>query len=286
VTPQRAARVVQLAAIVAALFFAFPLIGIVARVPWSSLGDALDARVLSALSLSLAVALGSLAATVTLGLPLAWWLAAASARAQAGASTANAANAANATNTANAANATIATIATIVRAFVALPMVLPPVVAGVGLLFALGRRGVFGGVLASVGIELPFTSAAAVIAATFVSAPFFVLTAESGFAAVNQELVVVARSLGASPWLRFRTAVWPALAPAVRTGAALTFARALGEFGATITFAGNLEGRTQTLPLLVYQDLYGEPARAALLSLLLLAVAAVALALLRPRVRP
>jgi molybdate transport system permease protein len=249
-------RAARLLVVLAVVLLALPVVGVVARVPWSDAGALLSSpRLLRALGLSVVVAGMSTALAVAGGIPLAAWLAQ-------GSSPRHRA----------------------VRALLTLPMVLPPVVAGVGLLFALGRNGVMGAALAAVGVELPFTTAAAIVAATFVAAPFFVLTVEAGFASVDPDAVDVARSLGAGPWLRFRTVVVPALLPSLQAGAALCFARALGEFGATITFAGNLEGRTQTLPLYVYELMQGSPAEAALASLVLVAVAVVVLAL-QQRVR-
>ncbi|HEY4222026.1 MAG TPA: molybdate ABC transporter permease subunit [Myxococcota bacterium] len=235
------------AAVVALAFFALPLLGILAHTPLVSFADLTAASVLEALALSLVTSLGAVVVAVVLGLPLAALIA-----------------------------RTRGSLRTLLRALAALPLVLPPVVAGVGLLFALGRNGIFGPALALVDVELPFTTAGAVVAAAFVAAPYFVLAAESGFSSIDPILVDAAQSFGASRALIFRTVAWPALSPSLRAGVALCFARALGEFGATITFAGNREGKTQTLPLLVYETLHDSPERAAVLSLLLVAAGAAA----------
>lgn len=232
----------------AALFFALPLVGLGARVPWTRAPSLLLSPVfLEALGLSVGVALGALGLAVVVGVPVAAVLARGTLPGRG-----------------------------LLRALVSLPLVLPPVVAGIGLLLAFGRRGPLGGLW-----ELPFTTAGAVVAATFVSAPFFILSVEAGFARVDPLLVDAARALGAGRWLLWR-AVWlPALRPSLVTGASLCFARALGEFGATITFAGNLQGRTQTMPLLVYGLMADDPGAAALAAVVLLGVAVVVVVGLR-----
>ncbi len=248
-----APRLVRAAAGLAAVFFALPLVGILARVPWADAVAIVASReVFTALVLSVFVSLCATFIALAFGVPLAFVLARARGRS-----------------------------GTLLRAIVTLPLVLPPVVGGVGLLFALGRRGVLGDALAAIGVVLPFSTAGAVVAATFVSAPFLVLTVEAGFARVDPRHVDAARVLGAGPLLLARTVILPALRPALLAGTGLCFARALGEFGATITFAGALDGRTRTLPLLVYRMLTEGPAAAALVSLLLLLVAAGALLALR-----
>jgi molybdate transport system permease protein len=163
-------------------------------------------------------------------------------------------------------------------------MVLPPVVGGIALLLALGRRGLVGRYLDGAGVHLPFHLPGAVLAETFVSMPFLVLTAEAAFHSVDRRLEDAARTLGASPWAVFRGVTLPLVRPALVTGTVLCWARALGEFGATITFAGNLPGHTQTLPLFVYVTLEGaNPDAAIVLSLLLLAVSLGVLVALRDR---
>jgi molybdate transport system permease protein len=154
----------------------------------------------------------------------------------------------------------------------------------VALLAAFGRRGLVGGPLARVaGITIPFTAVAVVLAATFVALPFLVLAVEGGVRQLDGRLEEAAATLGASRATILRRVVLPGLAPTLGAGMVLAWARALGEFGATITFAGNLPGRTQTLPLLVYLELERDPAAATLLSLVMLAVAVVVLASLRGR---
>jgi molybdate transport system permease protein len=166
---------------------------------------------------------------------------------------------------------------------VVLPLVLPPVVGGVGLLAALGRRGLVGRFLDPLGVQLAFSTAGAVVAATFVSFPLLVLAVEAGLRSLDPRLEAAAASLGASRWYTLRQVTLPLLAPQIGAGLALAWARALGEFGATITFAGNLRGRTQTLPLAVYETLQTDPDAAIALSLVLVALSALVLGLLRER---
>jgi molybdate transport system permease protein len=153
-----------------------------------------------------------------------------------------------------------------------LPIVLPPAVAGLALLLTFGRRGLLGTPLAVLGIELPFTTAAVVLASLFVAAPFYVRAARSGFLAVPRELEEAARVEGASEWQVFRFVTMPVAAPALFGGAILCWARALGEFGATIMFAGQFMGRTQTMPLAIYAALESDVDAALGLSVLLLAI--------------
>jgi molybdate transport system permease protein len=161
----------------------------------------------------------------------------------------------------------------VVETVVELPVVLPPAVAGVALLLAFGRRGLLGPPLAALGVGLPFSRAAVVLAQSFVAAPFYVLGAVVAFRRLDPDLVLVARTLGAS-WPRvFFTVALPLSRPALAGGAGLCWARALGEFGATLMFAGNLEGRTQTLPLAIYTALESDLRTAQSLSLVLVAVA-------------
>jgi molybdate transport system permease protein len=163
-------------------------------------------------------------------------------------------------------------------------MVLPPVVGGVALLLAFGRRGLVGQWLYQwFGVQLPFTTAGAVLAETFVAMPFLVLTAEAGFRSADRRLEEAARTLGARPGTVFRRVTLPLVGPSLAAGAVLCWARALGEFGATITFAGNFPGRTQTTPLKVFLLLESRPDAAIVLSLVLLAVSLVVLVGLRTR---
>lgn len=236
--------VVALACVAVALFVV-PLVGLLLRVPWSGLADDLTTHEsIQALRLSVLCSLSATVLSVLIGLPLAWVLARASFPGR-----------------------------SLLRGLVLLPLVLPPVVAGVALLTAFSRTGLVGRPLHDwFGIQLTFSTAGAVLAATFVALPFFVVTAESGLRAVDRRFEDVAATLGASRWTTFRRVTLPAIAPSVGAGAVLAGARALGEFGATITFAGNVVGRTQTLPLAIYMALQGDVNTAVGLSLVLLAV--------------
>jgi molybdate transport system permease protein len=163
-------------------------------------------------------------------------------------------------------------------------MVLPPVVGGVALLYALGRRGLVGQWLDKwFDIQLPFTTTAVVIAQTFVAMPFLVVTVEAAIRALDRRYEETARTLGASQWRVFWLVTMPAVGPSLVAGAVLSWARALGEFGATITFAGNFPGTTQTLPLSVYQALEVNPEKAIVLALLLVALSFAVLVGLRDR---
>lgn len=241
---------------VAIVFLALPLVGLAVRSPWSRFGEILtSSSAVSALRVSLIASLGSLAASVSLGIPLAWTLARIDIPGK-----------------------------RIVRALVTLPLVLPPVVGGVALLLAFGRRGLLGQPLAdATGVTLPFTLGAVVLAATFVSMPLVVIATEAGLRSVDRRLEEAAATLGASQGYVLRRITLPLVAPSVLAGGGLCWARALGEFGATITFAGNLPGKTQTLPLAVYLALQSDPARAYLLSFILLLVALLVLAAVRGR---
>ncbi len=241
---------------VALALLVIPLIGLALRTPWASFAALLtDPVVLQALRLSIVSSLAALAVSVVLGLPLALVFARYDFPGK-----------------------------PLVRALAVLPMVLPPVVGGVGLLAAFGRRGIVGRPLAeATGITLPFTPAAVVIAATFVAMPFLIVTVESGLRMVDRRLEDAAATLGADRWMILRRVVLPALWPSIAAGMALCWARALGEFGATITFAGNMPGRTQTMPLAVYLELERNPDAAYLISFLLLAVSVAVLVALRDR---
>ena len=210
-----------------AAFLALPVLTLVARSVLSGgLVQASGASaVIAALGLSLATTAISLVLTVAIGLPLAFVLARRRFRGK-----------------------------WLAEAFVDLPIVLPPSVAGLALLLALGRRGLLGGPLASAGLDIAFTTAAVVVAQTFVSAPFFIRSARAGLAGVDRDLEDAARVDGASELRVFRDVTVPLAAPALAAGLVMTWARALGEFGATIMFAGSIEGRTQTLPLVVYSE--------------------------------
>jgi len=173
----------------------------------------------------------------------------------------------------------------IVETVVELPVVLPPAVAGVALLLAFGRRGLLGPALGALGIGVPFTRAAVVLAQSFVAAPFFVQAAVAAFRRLDADLILVARTLGASRPRVFFTVAIPISWPALAGGAALSWARALGEFGATLMFAGNLGGRTQTLPLAIYTALESDLRTAQSLSIVLVAVAAALLVAIRAGAR-
>ncbi len=232
-----------------------PLVALVARTPWVALpGLVRDTGAATALRLSLVTSTAAVAASLAVGLPLAWVLARVEFPGR-----------------------------SLLRSLVLLPMVLPPVVAGVGLLAAFGRTGLLGGPLAAVGVSLPFTAAGTTLAQAFVAAPFLVLALEAGFASVDRRLEDAAQTLGASRWTVWRTVILPAVRPALLAGVALCWARALGEFGATVTFAGSLRGRTETLPLAVYRQLQVDPSGAVALSVLLLAVSLALIVGLRAR---
>ena len=237
-------------------FFVVPLVGLVERASWSSLLDDLtNTEAATALRLSLVCSLAATALSVLFGLPLAWTLARVRFPGR-----------------------------SFVRALVLLPLVLPPVVGGVALLSAFSRRGLLGGPLFDwFGIQLTFTTAGAVLAETFVALPFFVITVEAALRSMDQRYEAVAASLGAGRLTVFRRVTLPMVAPSVVAGAVLAWARALGEFGATITFAGNVVGRTQTLPLAVYVALDANPGIAIALSLVMLAVSLVVIVSLRDR---
>jgi molybdate transport system permease protein len=163
-------------------------------------------------------------------------------------------------------------------------MVLPPVVGGVALLLAFGRRGLVGSLLyQAFGIQIPFTTAAAVMAETFVAMPFLVIAVEAGLRSLDPRYEEAARALGAKGWMVFARVTLPMLRPAIFSGAVLCWARALGEFGATITFAGNFPGRTQTVPVAVYVAMETRPESAIVLSLITLAVSLAILVGMRDR---
>jgi molybdate transport system permease protein len=234
-----------------------PVAGLAIRTPWARLGEVLTGETaLIALRLSLVVSILAALISLAAGFPLAWLLARRSFPGK-----------------------------TAVRALVVLPMVMPPVVAGVGLLAAFGsRRGVLGSLLFEwFGLRITFSTTAAVIAATFVSFPLAVLALESGLRGLDERLEEAADTLGASRWYVLRRVTLPLLGPQIAAAAVLSWARALGEFGATITFAGNLQGRTQTLPLAIYERLQTDLDAAFALSMLLIGVALAVILTLRGR---
>ncbi|MFJ8971883.1 ABC transporter permease [Streptomyces anulatus] len=252
----RAPLLLTVPALLAVAFLMLPLVGILVRTSWGELGDHLTAEATTeALRLSLLVSLWALGLSLLLGVPLAWLLARVPFPGKAS-----------------------------LRSLVLLPMVLPPTVGGVALLLAFGRRGLLGPWLEDTfGVTLPFHTSGAVLAATFVAMPFLVISLEGALGGLRPRYEETAASLGASPVRVFLTVTLPMVAPGLIAGAALTWARALGEFGATITFAGNLPGTTQTLPLQVYLLLQDSPEAATSVSLLLLAIAMIVLIALRGR---
>ncbi|KKK05106.1 ABC transporter permease [Micromonospora sp. HK10] len=238
------------------LFLVLPLVGLLARAPWTSLPRRLaEPGVRTALRLSLETATAATVLCVLLGVPLAWLLARVEFPGR-----------------------------RLVRALVTVPLVLPPVVGGVALLLVFGRRGLLGSWLdATFGITLPFTTAGVVLAEAFVAMPFLVIAVEGALRGADRRYEEAAATLGAGRWTTFTRVTLPLVAPGVAAGAVLCWARALGEFGATITFAGNYPGRTQTMPLAVYLALETDLQAAIVLSLILLTVSVAILAGLRDR---
>lgn len=233
-----------------------PIVAVVWRTPWASFWSSIsnDAS-RTALALSLRTSLIATLLALVFGTPLAWMLANSRFRGRA-----------------------------VVRALLVLPMVLPPVVGGVALLFAFGRRGLVGGLLDDwFGIRLAFTETATVMAEFFVAAPFFIVVMEAAFEQVDRRVLGAARTFGAGPWRSFLSVTIPLVRPSLIAGLVLTWARALGEFGATITFAGNTPGRTQTVPLAVYSALESGNDSALALSMLMVGVSIVVLVALRGR---
>jgi molybdate transport system permease protein len=239
-----------------AAVFVVPLVGLATRTPWRDLPDLVASDVVvDALRLSLITSLIAAAVSVVLGVPLAWLLARVEFPGR-----------------------------HVVRAVVTLPMVLPPVVGGAALLFALGRRGFVGEPLNdATGFLLPFSTWGVVVANTFVAMPFLVVTVEGAFQGLDRRYESAAATMGASRLTVFRRVTLPMIGPSLRAGAVLAWARALGEFGATVTFAGNLQGRTQTLPLAVFVALESDRDTAVAISLVLVAVSLVVLVALRDR---
>lgn len=241
-------------AVIALAFLLIPLAGLLAATPWSRLFELLASDVtLQALRLSLITSVAATVIAAVLGVPLAWMLARVEFPGRA-----------------------------VVRALVLLPLVLPPVVGGTALLTALGRRGIIGAPLESLtGITLPFSTWGVIIAATFVAMPFFVLTVEGALRGMDRRFEDAAVTLGASRFMVLRRVTLPLIAPGLIAGALLAWARALGEFGATITFAGNFPGRTQTMPLAIYTLLETDRDAALALSVVLLAICVAVLLILR-----
>lgn len=248
---------VAVAALAAVALVAVPLFGLAWQAPWPDVLDDLTSEpARTALRLSAVCSVGATAVALALGLPLAWTLARATFPGR-----------------------------RLVRGLTLVPLVMPPVVGGVALLLAFGRNGLVGQRLDTwFGVRLPFTTAGAILAEAFVAIPFVVITAEAAFEQVDRRVEDAARTLGAGEWAVFRRVTLPLAMPTLAAGAALAWARALGEFGATITFAGNSPGRTQTVPLEVYLALESGNTGAAIgLSLLLVAVSFAVIVALRGR---
>jgi molybdate transport system permease protein len=247
--------VVALAAVGAA-FVILPIVALLVRAPWGQLAETLrGVGASTALRLSIEVSLAATAISLLIGVPLAWALARGTFPGR-----------------------------RVLRALVVLPIVLPPVVGGIALLVALGRGGIIGRWLYDVfGVQLTFSTTGAVIATTFVSMPLVVLATDSGLRGLDRRYERAAAAMGGSPWYVFRRVTLPMVGPQVAAGAVLTWARALGEFGATITFAGNLAGRTQTMPLAVFEARQVDPGGAILLSLILVVVSVAVLVALGGR---
>lgn len=254
--PTGVPKVLWLPAVVALALVVLPVVGLVVRTDLARLPELLGSPAsLNALRLSLVTATTSTVLCVVLGVPLAVVLARSNARG-----------------------------VRFLRAVVLLPLVLPPVVGGLALLFLLGRNGLLGYVLDVVaGVRVPFTTSAVVLAQTFVAMPFLVVSLEGALRASGDRYERVAATLGARPWTVFRRVTVPLLLPSLGSGAVLSFARALGEFGATITFAGSLEGVTRTLPVEVYHQAEADVDSAVALALLLVVVAVVVIAVARPK---
>ena len=256
--PRRAKPPLAIAAlaIVCVLFLLLPLVALVLRAPWGRLADELaQPQIRAALWLSLRVSLAATFMSLLLGVPLAWILARWDFPGR-----------------------------SFVRGVALLPLVLPPVVGGVALLLVLGRLGLVGGLLEELfGLRFFGTTAGVVVAETFVALPFLVLTVEAALRTLDIRYEDAATTLGAGAWTVFRRVTLPAVLPALGAGAVLAWARALGEFGATITFAGNLPGRTQTIPLAVYVELQRGLDGAIVLSLVLVVISLTVIVAMRDR---
>jgi molybdate transport system permease protein len=253
----RTPLLLALPAAAGAVLLVLPLVALLDRTPWRRLPELLGRHdVQQALWLSLRCAVAATLLSVLLGVPLAWVLA-----------------------------RTALPGRRVLRGLVMVPLVLPPVVGGVALLLAFGRRGLLGPLLVEVGGVPAFTTWGVILAESFVALPFLVLTVEGALSALPPDGEEVAATLGAAPLRVFLAVTLPTIAPSVVAGAVLSGARALGEFGATITFAGSLPGRTQTVPLEVYALLQDDPPAAYALSAVLLAVSVLLVLSLRSRLR-
>lgn len=246
-------------AAIALLLLVGPLVALLVRAPWAQLPAVLAGGVVvPALALSLGTAAVATGACVLLGVPLAMLLA--------------------------GADGWPAPLRRLVRALITTPLVMPPVIGGIALLLLLGRTGLLGAPLyQGFGITIPFTTAAVVVAQTFVGLPFLVLGVEGALRGIDRRQLAAAATLGAGPWTRFSRVLLPLAAPGIAAGAVLSFARALGEFGATITFAGSLPGVTETLPVAAYLALATDPASASAIAVVLVVVPLGVLVALRDR---
>jgi molybdate transport system permease protein len=243
-------RWVYLPAALGAAFVLLPLVAIAAKVDWAHFGKLITSESSrAAFELSLRTSAASTVLCLLLGVPMALVLARTSFPGR-----------------------------SLLRSLVLLPLVLPPVVGGLALLYTFGRRGLLGGTLDALGIQIAFTTIAVVLAQTFVALPFLVISLEGSLRTAGQRYEVVAASLGATPTTVFRRVTLPLVLPGLISGAVLSFARALGEFGATITFAGSLQGVTRTLPLEIYLRREADPDAAVALSLVLVVFAVVVIA--------
>lgn len=241
-------------ALLGTVFVLLPLVAMVSRVDWGDFGSLVgSASARDALWLSLRTSATSTVLCLLLGVPMAVVLARTTFRGQA-----------------------------VVRSLVLLPLVIPPVVSGIALLYTFGRRGLLGPTFEVLGIDIAFSTAAVVMAQTFVSLPFLVISLEGALRTAGQRYEVVAATLGATPTTVFRRITLPLVLPGLLGGAVLAFARALGEFGATITFAGSLQGTTTTLPTQIYLERFADPDAAVALSLVLVVVAVVVIGVARP----
>jgi molybdate transport system permease protein len=236
--------------------FVVPVVSLLAKTPWADLPGLLAGDVVTdALRLSLVTSLSATAVAAVIGIPLAWLMA-----------------------------RVVFPGRSLVRGFVTLPLVLPPVVGGAALLFALGRRGLVGAPLnEATGLLLPFSTWGVILANTFVAMPFLVITVEGALRNLDERFEGAAATLGAGRWTVMRRVTLPMIGPSLLAGLVLTWARAFGEFGATITFAGNLQGRTQTLPLAVFVALESDRDTAVALSLVMVIVSLAVLIGLRER---
>lgn len=257
-SPRRSRRLPPLFILIPATLglalFAVPVVGLVIRAPWRDLPTLLSAEMIEdTLWLSLLSSVAAAAISLLLGVPLAWILARSEFPGR-----------------------------SVVRGLVLLPLVLPPVVGGAALLFALGRRGMVGAPLHRLtGLTLPFSTGGVIVAVAFVAMPLMVISVEGALRNLDPRFERAAETLGAGRWTVLRRVTLPMITPSVIAGTALTWARALGEFGATLTFAGNLQGRTQTLPLAVFVALESDRDTAIALSLVMVAVSLAVLIALR-----